>query len=206
MLVWTRAVGGFAACFCLTLLGCSGGPGREPPPAISPSGAGQAAIAEYDTNHDGVISGEELKKCPALRRALSRYDTNGDGKVTADKIAARIEKWQESKVAAMHVGILLSLDGQPLEGASVTAEPEAFLGTSISPATGTTTASGSTDLNVPGKRGAQCGLYKLRVSKQVNGKETIPPRYNTATEFGIEVARDVPELAGGAFEFKMSSK
>jgi len=44
------------------------------------------------------------------------------------------------------------------------------------------------DPKLPG--GAQLGLYKVRISKIVNGKETIPPRYNTETILGQEVAYD----------------
>ncbi len=78
-----------SGCFFAIVGGCSAAPSRELPPAIGPSDAGQAAIDQYDANHDGVISGAELEKCPALAAAISRYDTSGDHKVTAANIAAR---------------------------------------------------------------------------------------------------------------------
>ena len=35
------------------------------------------------------------------------------------------------------------------------------------------------------------GLYKVRISKKVNGRETLPARYNTQTELGREVATQI---------------
>src|SRR5580658_6978693 len=118
-----------AAGLALFLGGCgSGGQARVVPTAIDPAAAGKAAIQAYDTDGDGSISGAELDKCPALKSALSRFDTNGDGKVTADTIAARIEKWQITKVAIMPLlPLAVELDGKPLEGALVTCDPEPFL-------------------------------------------------------------------------------
>jgi EF hand domain-containing protein len=176
-------------------------------PSISPSGAAAEAIAEYDTNHDGVISGAELDKCPALKRSLSRYDTNGDGKITADHIAAHIAMWQETNTALTQLGLLITLDGKPLAGATVTAEPEKFLGPAMLPASGMTGSDGGTMMRISkDKPGIQHGLYKVRISKVVNGKEVVPARYNTETELGIEVAQDVPELASGGMPLQLKSK
>ena len=50
------------------------------------------------------------------------------------------------------------------------------------------------------------GLYKVRISKIVDGKETIPDRYNKDTEFGLEVAQDNPDMRTVAPRFKMTSK
>jgi hypothetical protein len=187
--------------------GCGGGgPARETAPWISPSSAGAAAIAEYDTNHDGVISGAELDKCPALTSALARYDTNGDKKVTAAHIAARIEKWQESKTALATLSVAFTLDGQKLVDANVTAEPEQFLGPDAQPAIGTTDANGNARLKVSGKVGAHFGLYKVRVSKLEGGKETIPAKYNVDTQLGLEFAPDAPELNSTGFAFHLKSR
>ena len=40
------------------------------------------------------------------------------------------------------------------------------------------------------------GFYRVRISKQVNGKEAIPARYNTSTTLGIEVAPDAYRFRG----------
>jgi len=170
-------------------------------PDYSPSAAGKRAIELYDTNGDGVISGAELDKCPALKRALSRYDTGGDGKVTAENIAARIQTWKNAKSAGLvHLVVRLTLDGEPLSGATVTLDPEPFLGDAAKRLVGTTSEFGSvspiaegavTDGHTP--VGAIPGLYKIRISKKSDGKETIPARYNAQTELGVEVASDSPD-------------
>jgi hypothetical protein len=164
---------------------------------LDPDAAGAAAIAEYDTNHDGVISGGELDRCPALKRAAGRIDPTGGGKITAAAVAGRIRQWQASKLANMNVLILVRMDGQPLAGATVTAEPEKFLGSTLAAAKGITDGTGSAPLRMADKPGLHCGFYKIRVSKLVGSQEIVPARYNRETELGIEVAIDADELQGG---------
>jgi hypothetical protein len=49
----------------------------------------------------------------------------------------------------------------------------------------------------------QPGLYRVEVSKMVNGKETIPSKYNTETTLGVEVAQESPAMIFGAhFDLK----
>ncbi len=188
--------------------GCSGGtPNRVPMAAISPTDAGKKAIEMYDTNHDGAISGEELKKVPALKMAIARFSSGGDGKVTADTIAQRIQVWHDKKVAVISILVGVTMDGAPLDGATVTFEPEPFLGTTILPASGKTDAHGTVMLKTNDKTGTSVGLYKVKITKEVNGKETIPARYNTETELGAEVAQDVPEIArAGKLVYALQSK
>ncbi len=190
--------------------GCgSSQPTRVEMPGINPSDAGSKAVSMYDTNKDGAISGDELQQVPAIKAALARYDNGGDGKVTADTIARRLQQWLDTKLSLMTVPCRVTLDGKPLEGATVTLEPEPFLGPSIEPATGTTDATGSVLLSVNGKPGlVRIGLYKVKVSKQVGGKETIPARYNgDHTELGVEVAQDSPQMERGAqFVLALKSK
>jgi hypothetical protein len=38
-------------------------------------------------------------------------------------------------------------------------------------------------------------LYRIRVSKKVNGREAVPARYNTETELAREIAEDSPSTA-----------
>jgi hypothetical protein len=193
--------GGFACCLllalgCIALEGCGRPMPRLAPPAIDPAAAGQAAIDEYDTNHDGVISGAELDRCPALKAAEKKYD-HGSGKITADDIAERIRAWQASRVCMSQMAIRITLDGKPLKGATVTSEPEKFLGPNIPGAKGVTNAQGTVWPQVDRSRpGMFYGLYKLRVSKTIDGQETIPARYNTETELGFEKAPDSGGLAG----------
>ncbi len=177
--------------------GCSSGPSRTEPPAIDADAAARQAIATYDTNGDGVISGKELDKCPAIKESLEHYDLKHDGKVTAEAIAARIREWQESKIGTTATKIGVVLDGQPLDGATINLEPEPFLGPRLATATGVTGRNGVVLMTIPTdpqnpqgerKSGVQCGLYKVRISKQAGGHETLPARYNSNTELGMEVA------------------
>jgi hypothetical protein len=171
-------------------------------PGINASAAGSSAIETYDKNGDGNISGDELEQAPALKAALPRLDTNADKGVSADEIAARVNAWKDMQSGMTTCRMHFNLDGQPLVGATVTLEPEAFLGDEVKTAVGTTTTFGDVSPtiapedrpapNLPG--GAHFGLYKVRVSKIVNGKETIPPRYNSATTLGQEVSYDDPGM------------
>ena len=171
---------------------------------VSPADAAQAAIAQYDTNHDGVISGDELDKCPALKAAAKRYSNGGDGKITADSLASQIAKWKG--IASMSLCVVaVDLDGKPLDGATVTADPETFLGPQFKPATGKTDKTGRAKLKVSGKPGAYFALYKVRVSKMVDGKETIPARYNTNTTLGMDFTPGAPQMQKFAYKFDLKS-
>jgi hypothetical protein len=176
--------------------GC-GSRGSGSVPRFSPGEASQAALAEYDANKDGFLDAKELERCPALKRALKAFDKNGDGRLSADEIAERLARYQQSKVGLMPVTCQVSLDGRALEGATVTFEPEKFLGPSFKPASGVSDKDGSVELKVEGGQGpgVPCGLYRVVVSKKnASGRESVPDRYNAKTTLGEEVA---PDLRGG---------
>ena len=193
-LVWL-AIGLLAAGW-----GCSAKvPDRVPAPAIDPAGSAAKAMAMYDTNHDGVISGDELNKCPAIKNALKQFST-GDGKVTAETITAELQNIKDSKVGIMSVVVHVKLDGADLDGATVLFDPEPFMAGSIAQAHGVTNAHGSASIAIDPQdrntRGVNPGLYKVRITKQVNGKEIIPARYNSEkdTQLGVEVAQSNLEM------------
>jgi hypothetical protein len=122
--------------------------------------------------------------------------------VSADEVSARIEAWQATGMGLTSFGLTVTLDGRPLEDATVTLEPEAFLGDDIRTAVGTTDMFGTAGPSVPKDQrpdaatppGLALGLYQVKISKLVGGREIIPPRYNTQTTLGQEVAPDVPEI------------
>jgi hypothetical protein len=183
--------------FSLAAGGCSGGPPRTRPPEIDAEAAAQQAIAMYDTNGDGSISGKELDKCPGIKGAIEHYDIKHDGKITAAAIAVRIREWQETKLGTTATKVRVLLDGQPLEGATVTFEPEPFLGPNVATASGQTVKNGGALLTIATdpqnsqserKPGIHCGLYKVRISKLIDGHETLPARFNSNTELGVEIA------------------
>jgi EF hand len=176
--------------------GCSGGPPRTAPPIIEADAAGKQAIAMYDRDGDGAISGKELDNCPGIKDALEFYDVNHEGKITAAAIAARIHEWQESNIGTAATKVRVLLDGAPLEAATVTFEPEPFLGPNVAAASGQTASNGATIMTIPAdasnpqgerKSGVHYGLYKVRISKPIGGKESLPARYNTNTVLGVEI-------------------
>jgi hypothetical protein len=202
-----------ASLVLVSIAGCQGGPAPVKQPSINASTAGKLAMEQYDTNGDGKVAGDELEKAPSLKAALPRLDTNGDGAVDADEIAARVNAWKAMETAMTGVPCKVTLDGQPLVEATVTLEPEAFLGDEVKAAYGTTNAFGMAGPTIPKEQrpdptlpgGAHFGLYKVRISKVVNGKEIIPARYNTNTTLGLEVSYDEPGIAKMNVPFDLKS-
>jgi hypothetical protein len=197
----------------VALWGCSQGPPRILPPAIDAAAAAAGAMEKYDTNHDGLIKGEELDKAPPLKAALPQFDANKDSAISADEIRDRIKQWQESRVGLMSFTCTVKLNGAPLEGCTVTMVPEEYLGKEIKPASGVTDAQGVTALSVPRSNppkpteppGVACGLYRLQFSKVVGGKEIIPEKYNKNTTIGEEVAQGCRLLLLGRIEYDLKT-
>jgi len=198
----------------VVLAGCSRRPRRVEPPHVDAAAAAGQAIAAYDTDGDGSLAGAELDRAPALRAAMPRVDTAPqDGEITAGEITALIRQWQERRLALIPVGCKVTLDGRALAGATVTLEPEPFLGSALQPASGSTSANGTTGLSIaqsllpqPTLHGVYCGLYKVRISQKRNGKERIPAKYNTETTLGCEIAMGARGLDTGVLSFDLKSK
>lgn len=194
-------------------ISCSRGPAPFRQPYINASSAGKSAMEQYDKNGDGVVSGAELDQAPALKAALKNLDTNGDGGVSADEVAARVNAWKDMKTSLASVQCRVMMDGEPLAGATVTFEPEPFLGEEIKHAIGTTNPYGVAGPSVPKDErpdpkapgGVYFGLYKVRISKLVNNKETIPARYNTQTILGQEVSYDDPGVKDRNITYALKS-
>jgi hypothetical protein len=173
--------------------GCwNSGQSRQAQPTFD-SAAGSKALKEFDTGNKGYLDAADLEKVPGLKAALTTVDTNGDGKITADEINARIQVWRDSMVGRMPIACQVLHNGQPLKGATVTLDPEKFLGDNLQAGTGVTSAAGRAVITVPlndkDKRvGIGPGFYRVRVIKS---GENIPPKYNTETVLGVEVAQDV---------------
>jgi hypothetical protein len=211
MLPIRESILGVALIACIEFTGCSYGPARINQPGIDASSAGSEAMTQYDKNGDGVVAGPELDAAPALKAALPRLDTNGDKGVSADEVAARVAAWKEMESAMTTVRCHVTLDGQPLADAEVVFEPEAFLGDNIKPATAKTNQLGDASPRVAPEHlpdpslpsGAHFGLYIVRISKKVNGKELIPARYNTNTVLGQEVSYDDPAMQNNNVAFAL---
>ena len=183
----------------LAILGCSRGPGRVEPPPISASDAGAEAVAMYDANGDGKISGVELDKCPALRAAVARIDKTGEGAITADMITERIEDWQRSRLGRIPLTCTVLRNGRPLANAEVRFVPAEFLGPNVRPAKGRTGPNGAATINIETTNrsvppGVAPGLYSVEITKV---GENIPAKYNTSTTLGQEVASDAVGIREG---------
>ena len=172
------------------------------------SSAGADAIATYDANKDGKLSGEELLKSPALKAAIAQIDPSGKGEITADMIDARIKSWIDSKFARMTVNCTVTRYGKPLSGATVTFVPEKFLGPDVEPGTGKTDQHGFAMLSVAttGREapGMGPGFYRVVITKE--GMK-IPEKYSTEalTVLGQEIAQDadgIKNMKGIKFDLK----
>jgi hypothetical protein len=176
----------------LALAGCSRGPAAVPPPDIDPDNAAEQAIELYDANQDGALSQEELVKCPAMLSKLAVYDQNSNGSVEAAEIAKRLTDLLSAQIALTRLQCRVTFRGRPLSGATVTMEPEAFLGDEVKTATGVTDERGvaapsiskeEMPENLQRMAFVHCGVFKVRITHPT---VKLPARYNTATELGYE--------------------
>jgi hypothetical protein len=188
-----------AAGILLLFAGCSQTASRVHPVDIDVSSAASSAMEMYDKNGDGALAADELNAVPGIKKYLDHYDKDGDDRVSPDEIAQRLQAWEDSRSGLMGRSYLVSLDGQALSGATVTLVPEPYLGPNVKPASGTTGPTGLVRLThadedlpkssngraIPGVKG---GTYKVQVT---HPSRTVPPKYNSATELGDEIAYDI---------------
>ena len=203
----------------LGIAGCSDVPKAPPRFKIDPEQAAQEAMRLYDKDGDGKINAKELEASPPLRELLLNIKAKSAPRgepvsltaadaLTAADIQARLEEWNKSPSTLVSARFTVELDGKPLEGATVTFEPEPFLGASFKTHTGKTDAAGNVELDpdLPQyPRLMYVGLYKVSVSKMVNGKELIPAKYNKQTTLGRELASGVRDSRANVF-IRLTSK
>jgi hypothetical protein len=184
----------------LLVLSCLAGCSRYAriyPPQIDASRAAAAAIKQYDSDGDGILSASELERAPGLRASLC--DTNKDGRITADEIVERINKYQSDRVGLISFEVHVTLNDKPLQGATVKFIPEEFLSEWIQPGSGTTDANGLAFIGMDPSLLRQdlksmplmhCGIYRIEVT---HPQFEVPAQYNTNTILGQEVAVDTRE-------------
>ena len=183
---------------CLT--GCFGGPDAIPPLHIDAKLASQTAMELHDTDGDGSLDANELKSAPALEYAAERADSDSNGALSTDEIVAMINAWNENAVGLVTAKCTVQMGRRALPGANIRLEPAPFLAGQIETAIGLTDEVGDALLSIPKDKrpipdcppGVQVGLYRVMISKEQNGKELIPPRYNTETTLGQEVSYNDP--------------
>lgn len=202
-----------AACLTIWLAGCSSGPSKITAPSFDPSGSADQAMELFDKDGDGFLAGAELDAAPGIKAAMKTLDGDQDGKVTAEEINARIQAWVTRGVGLMGCACAVTLDGKPLDGATITFDPEPIFGDLLQPAMGPVTG-GTASPTIPKQNripadappGLRVGLYRVRISKPVNGVETIPAQYNKETTLGQQVSTDDPAIAGQRVRYELTSK
>ncbi len=132
-----------------------------------------------------------------------------------DEVAERVKAWQGFRSGILTFGCQIRMNGKPLPNALVVLEAETFLGNNIEVAQGITGSDGHASIKIPKENrptpdappGMRIGLYLVKVSKQQNGQEMIPEKYNTATTLGKEVSPDDPDnLAHRTTVFELTDK
>ncbi len=164
----------------------------------------------YDTNGDGVLDVKELQASPPLMDLLQNLKAQPSGHpdtLTEADIAGRLEEWVKSSTTLLPAIPTVWLDGRPLAGATVTFEPEPFLGPSYRSHKGETNGAGIArlDPDLQDFPGVYVGLYRIRISKTADGKEIVPARFNTKTELGLELSLGARDGTGNT-TFRLKSK
>jgi hypothetical protein len=198
--VWLLAAAGLLS--LAFYVGCDSPPPRVYGPPFSPSAEAAKAMELYDTNKDGKIAGDELNACPGIKAALKVIGTTKEQGVTSEQLVTRIQKWKDSRIGRTSLSCLVTRNGQPLANATVKFVPEKFLDDALTePATGKTNPTGMAMITVPVVPGPDAlppgippGIYRVEVTKD---GETVPPKYNTATELGQEVSLDNMDMQMG---------
>ncbi len=145
----------------------------------------------YDANQDGKIDAREVLECPGLADARERIDSNKDGAIDAQEIAARINYWINSGTITIDGSAEVYRNGAPLAGAEVIFVPEEFLGPDFLICQGKTNDLGEAYVSGVMGVGLYPGIYRIRISKREGGTETLPAKFNSETELGIEISDDI---------------
>jgi hypothetical protein len=176
--------------------GCWSSGGIPRAPSVNAHAVAERAVEQY--GKDGQIAGADLDKAPSLKSALKRIDVNGDGIITTEEIVARIQSWKEAKINLILVNCVVNRkkgsELVPIEGATVTFEPEKFMGADYPPASGETDKDGAaimaaTTLQPKDPQGLFPGFYLVRITRPDG---SIPAKYNTQTILGVEISQDPP--------------
>lgn len=203
-----------ASSLCIAIAGCSGGPTPIELPQFDPGSSAAKAMELYDKDGDGFIAGVELDQAPALKAARKQLDTDQDEKVSEQEIADRITKFAGLTVGLTNISCKVTLDGAPLDGASIRFVPDECLEGVINEASDVTNIIGAASPSIPADKrptadtpsGIQIGLYKVIVSKKNGDQELVPAKFNTETILGQQIAPDDPSMMNSQVEFNLRSK
>lgn len=192
-----HVAGTLLAMLSLSAVGCGNQPVPPAAPLMNAAAAALQAMSMYDHNNDGVLGQEELKLSPALSTTAGTIDQDENGKLSQDEIQRHLSNLFNTNTILVDAMTEISLNNRPLAGATITLEPEPFLGNAFSTVTAVTDRAGMAGFtgHDPTHPGVYLGLYTVRVSKIENGRELIPEKYNRASELGLEVTAGQSNLA-----------
>lgn len=172
----------------MALLGC-GDSSRVETPEFDAVAIAAGAISAYDGNSDGEINKSEAKKSPF---SIDRWDEDGSGGISESEIQTRIEKYMEKKTGMLDVTCRVTVNGRPLDGATVEFVPEDFMGGAIQTAEATTDIDGMAMPAIPEiiakdpvLTGLQPGLYRIQVT---HGDIKLPAKYNDSTTLTFDAS------------------
>ncbi len=189
----------------VAMAGC-GDPSALRPPDVDPAAAAAAAMEQYDTNGDGLLSAGELESCPGLAKMIKAYDSDTDGSISEAELASRIQQFVSSGAALVPMSVNVLLNKRPLSGATVRFVPESYYGGAIKAAVGTTASSGAARMAVPAEdlpenqqnlKAIQFGTYRVEIT---HPQVKLPAKYNTETTLGFETVLGQPNA-----EFRLQS-
>lgn len=170
--------------------GCSRSPARIYPPKYNAGAQGAQAVAGLDTDGNQLLDAKELAASPALLADLKKLDSDNDQRLSAVEIGAKVAAWTQGGVGAVGIVCWVTRGGQPVPNVQVKFIPESYLGDVVKPGAGVTDTRGSASMTAEGQKSIgvmQCGYYRVELSSPLDGKETIPAKFNSHTVLGADV-------------------
>jgi hypothetical protein len=190
------------------LVGCSAQRSRIAGVKIDAKHAAEKIMSEYDKNHDGSLSQDELAAVPPVNVNRNWYDADNDGQISTEELRKGLRDIFNPKDGLLSVVCQVTRNGQPLSGANVKFVPLPELEGAIPPASGVTDNHGSAFLNVaeadrPPNTPTRIpvvrpGLYLVEVT---HDQLKVPDEYNSKTKIGKEVSGYT--TAGGPLKIQL---
>ena len=195
-------------CALILVAGCSSHPGRIEGVKVDVKAAAERIMAEFDKDHSGGLSQEELASVPAVNVNRKWYDADHDEKISQEELRKGLRDIFNPKDGLLSVACEVTRNGQPLSGAQVKFVPMPELDGAVPPASGVTDNRGAAFLTLadadrprntpPRVPVVRPGLYLVEVT---HDQIKIPEEYNAKTKLGREVSGF--STAGGTMKIQL---